>query len=301
MKHPGQSNQSTREQHDVGEHPGDVDASDSRGSGTGPDSPELESQAGAVEKPADEEGRGNRQQEPEVQAVPRSKEVREHRRLHHPRRFRVVRAGRLEKAGRAQHPVDEVEGNVVEHDRGDDLMGAGLCLEEAGNAAPERAGDDAGCDRENEVQPVRQRKGEPDPARGSRTEQHLAAATDIEQTGTETERDTKSGHDQRGGEGEGVGEWLDAIEEPWPPEVVDRTLEERDIGAGHRLPDRAKGCTRLREEVRGRLLHPGVGQGDQDAADDQGQQNGQYGHQGAPGKNLPHCHRPARRLRFVGT
>ena len=51
--------------------------------------------------------------------------------------------GRLEALDR-QQVGEQVERDVVEHDRRDDLVRAGARLEQAGDAAPDRAADDAG-------------------------------------------------------------------------------------------------------------------------------------------------------------
>src|SRR5690606_20353699 len=52
------------------------------------------------------------------------------------------------------------------------------------------------------------------------------------------------------------------------PEVVDRSLEERDIGARYCFPDRGEGVARAREEVARGLLHLLIAECDHDRTDD---------------------------------
>ena len=86
--------------------------------------------------------------------------------LRHRRGLRVRRAGRLQQARRRQQVGQQVERDVVEHDRDDHLVRARRRLQHARDPGPQRPGDDARDHRHDQVQPGRQVEREADPARG---------------------------------------------------------------------------------------------------------------------------------------
>ena len=163
----------------------------------------------------------------------------------HRRRLRVARARRLQQAGGAQHPRHQVERDVVEHDRDDDLVGAGARLEQPGDAGPERAADDA-------AERGRRAGGCPTAGRTrTPTQPATAAAMSIwprppmlNMPTRNASADAEAGRDERRREGQRLGERPDAASEVGAPEVVDRALEQRRVGAGDRRPRSRRACRR---------------------------------------------------------
>ena len=117
-------------------------------------------------------------------------------------RDRVGLARPLER-GRVQQVPQEVQGDVVEHDGQDDLVGAGPGFEQADQAAPEGAAHDAGHQDQQQVQSQRQVQGETDPGGKDAGHDDLALGTDVEQACPEGQGDAQARGDQRGGDGEG--------------------------------------------------------------------------------------------------
>ncbi len=172
----------------------------------------------------------------------------------HRRGLRVARTRRLQQSRGAQHPRDQVERDVVEHDRHDHLVRTRPRLQRTGDAGPQRTGDETGDQGDDHVDAPRQVEREGDPSGGGGRHQHLAAATDVEHADAERESDAETRRDQRCGEGERLGEGTDAARERGRAEVVDRALEQRDVGTGDGIPDRDERVAWAGEEVdRGRL------------------------------------------------
>ena len=203
-----------------------------------------------------------------MQVVPVAEERHEDGGLGHRGRGRVDAARLLQESLRREHVEDEVEADVVEHDRDDHLVGAGERLEHAGDAGPQRAGEHADDDGDERVDAVRQRRPEADPAAERGTEEHLALAPDVEQARAEGEADAEARGDERGREGERLGERPDPVGEVRSPEVVDRALEEGGVRAGDAVPDRLERVCGPCEEVGGGGPDPLVGRGDEDRADE---------------------------------
>ena len=122
-------------------------------------------------------------------------------------------------AGCRSRPLERVLGqqvqqrrgrHVVEHDRGDHLVGAGLRLEQARDGAPQRAAGHARDQRQQEVDA--RREVELDVAGADRADDQLSLGADVEQPGTERQADAETGADQRCGSRSSV--WLIARPEP---------------------------------------------------------------------------------------
>ena len=124
--------------------------------------------------------------------------------------FGLLEPGACSRPGRAQHPRDQVERDVVEHDRDDHLVRAGPGLERTGDARPERPGGEPGDEGDDHVDAPRQVERERHPAGRGGGHQHLPAAADVEHADAEGERDAEAGRDERGREGERLGERTDA-------------------------------------------------------------------------------------------
>ncbi len=142
----GQADEPTRDEHhdDVGAT--DVDAGRAGCGGVLADGSDAEAEGGPVEDPPDHGDGDESEQEAEVQVVAVAQQLRQGRRVVHRQRLRVRRTGRLEEVLLRQRVEHQVERDVVEHDRDDHLVRAGAGLEEADQAAPERAGGHADQD-----------------------------------------------------------------------------------------------------------------------------------------------------------
>ena len=151
------------------------------------------------------------------------------------------------------------ERDPVEHDRRDHLVGARRRLQQAGDAAPHRAGRARPDHAEHDVQQRRhrvERRAEPDRHVGA--DEVLALAADVEQAAAERERHRQAGEDQRRRDdqrllevegGDGAVLLADPREEPVQPGA----LEDRPVGLDRVL----------------------AGERDDEAADREGQQRGQ--------------------------
>ena len=96
--------------------------------------------------------------------------------------------------------VGDVDGDVVEHQRGDDLVGVEPRLEHADDPRPQRSGGGAGDDHQRDhrlAELVAQREAEPAP--GDRTHHELSLAADVEQAHPERDRRRQTGEQQRRG------------------------------------------------------------------------------------------------------
>jgi hypothetical protein len=93
-------------------------------------------------------------------------------------------------------PDHEVEGDVVEHDREDDLMCAGLRLEEADQIAPQPAREQTREDGQRNRDPTGGRQHDADGAARQGAHDRLALSTDVEQAGAEWDRDREARENQ---------------------------------------------------------------------------------------------------------
>ena len=156
-----------------------------------------------------------------------------------PRRERVVAAGSLE--GVVAERVDQHRGReVVEHDRGDDLVGAGAGLEEARDAAPDGTAQQPGDQGDQQVQAGRQVPGEADVAGADRADDQLALGTDVEQAGAERQGHAEARADQRRRTVERRG---DRVARP------DGALDERAVGRPDGVGRPGEEVPRVAEEV----------------------------------------------------
>src|SRR5690606_22923233 len=201
--------------------------------------------------------------------------------LHH-RADRVGRTSSLEDR-RGQQERDEEPGDVVQHDRHDDLVSTGARFEHTDDAAPQGTAHETGEDAEHEVDPDRQVHAEPDVPGEDRTDDDLALATDVEQPRPEGEPEAEPGGDQWRGVGQGLGERAQRPADGVLAEVDDRAGEQRRVGVTDRLPCRGQRVAGAAEEVSGALLHLGVGHRDQHGPDRQRQDDRQERHHRAAG------------------
>ena len=190
-------------------------------------------------------------------------------------RLRVERVGGLEQALLREGEEHQVERHVVEHDRDDDLVGAGARLEETGEAGPQGAGDHRGDQGQGQVEHRRQVELVGDPAGCRARQQHLPAAADVEHARPEPDTDAEAGQDQRRGELRGVRERPDALVEGVGVGVVDRAAEQRGVRAPHGVPGGLEEVTGPRADVPGRVAHVLVGRGDEHRADQDREEHGQ--------------------------
>ena len=100
---------------------------------------------------------------------------------------RLVVRRRLEAVLR-QQVAEQVERDVVEHDRRDDLVGTGAGLEQADQAAADAPADQPGEDADDQVQHDRQVPGEADLAGEDRAARSSGPGADVEQAGPERQR-----------------------------------------------------------------------------------------------------------------
>src|SRR5690606_28188004 len=82
--------------------------------------------------------------------------------------------------------------------------------------------------------------------------------------------------------------------------VVDRALEQRDVCARGRVPDRREGVARAGEEVGRGGLHAVVGHGDQNGSGDQREHDREHGDEAVSGRDRAKCLVPARWLVLGG-
>jgi hypothetical protein len=117
--------------------------------------------------------------------------------------FLGERDGLLEAAlaPRAEDPeLDPGQGDVVEHQRDDDLVDPEPRSEDARDQAPQRPAGERREDDQHDVDRSGQsREREPDERARDRSDGDLALAADVEQVGLEPDRDRQPGEDQRGG------------------------------------------------------------------------------------------------------
>src|SRR5690606_28632851 len=132
--------------------------------------------------------------------------------------------GRVDRQdiGPAKRQVrDEADREVVEHDGRDDLMRAGLRLQEAREEPPDAAADGRGEQAERDVQIARQSEV-PGADDGGREAAHdeLALDTDIEHAGAGRDGESEAAQDERGGVDEGFGDRAPADEGALPKGLV---------------------------------------------------------------------------------
>jgi hypothetical protein len=110
----------------------------------------------------------------------------------------------LERAG--DQPPRDAGGDVVEHDRGDDLVHPATRLEDTGDPPDEGTGHDARAHAEHgpEEAVATGRVGDPGAEHGA--EDQLALATDVEQAHAQWQHDGQAGEHQRGRLLQGAGQ-----------------------------------------------------------------------------------------------
>ena len=190
-----QSGQGARDRHGQCRGRADAHAGRSRRRGVGAHGTQPESDRAPGEDPPDERGGAHRDHDAEVALDAGAEDVGQPSgALDGLAGLRIVR--RVETVERQQ--VEQAERrDVVQHDRGDDLVGAGARFEESGDEAPHRAAEETGEHRDYEVHERRQRPGEPDIAGRGRAGDDLTLAAYVEQPGAEREGDAEAGEDQR--------------------------------------------------------------------------------------------------------
>nr|WP_228431015.1 hypothetical protein [Baekduia soli] len=190
--------------HDEHVGPADADAAVARGLGVEAHRPRLVALRRAVEQHPVDDGRGERHEDPDVQPLqlwvaPEDREVGAADDVVGDRdvglRAVLQRATELEEV----HP--EPQRDVVEHDRGDHLVGAGRGAQGAGDPGPRGPRQRGQHHREDDVQPARHpgpRGADPD--RDDAADGVLALAADVEQAGAEGVGDGQADEDQRRGD-----------------------------------------------------------------------------------------------------
>src|SRR5918996_686061 len=99
---------------------------------------------------------------------------------------------------RLQEPESHPDGDPVQHDRRDDLVGAGGRLQESGDPAPDRAGEDRGDHGEDHVQRGREAlEVRPEPDGRQEADPVLALPSDVEHPAAECEGHCECGQDER--------------------------------------------------------------------------------------------------------
>ena len=281
--------QGTGEQHrdDVGA--ADVDAGGAGGVRVLADGAEAVAERGPAQQPPHGDHGDQGQQEAEVQVVAVAGDLRQHRAVLHRERLRVDRARRLQEGLLGERVEDQVEADVVEHDRDDHLVRPGARLQQARETGPQGRGEHAGQDGDGQVQRGRQVDVDADPARRGTGQEHLAAATDVEHAGAEGQAHPEAGRDQRAGELQGLGERADRRREGVGPAVVDRAAEQGAVGARDGVSRGAEEVAGTGGDVAGRLADGVVGHQDQQRADHDREQHGAQGDgRVAGGDRAPH-------------
>ena len=193
---------------------------------------------------------------------------------------------RLEALDR-QQVGQQVERDVVEHDRGDHLVRARLGLEDSRRGRPTaRRRAVPARTATSRWSPGAGASGSRRTRRRSRTGDDLALAADVEQAGPERQAHRQAAEDQRGRVGQGLGDRAEVSGQGAlgrRGRVEDRALEQRDVAVPDGLEAVAEGVPRILEEVVGRGLGLGVGDGDQDSADQHRGHEREDGHHQAAG------------------
>ncbi len=157
---------------------------------------ELVADGGTEEQPVRDENQAHCEQEPDLQPIRATEQSGELRGIGYGFGDRVIGSGLLED-GRLQQIVDHEQGDEVEHDRRDDLVGAGLGLEQAGDCSVQGAADDPAEDGERDVNGRRRRHMNADQQRHHAARMNLAVGADVEEPGAKADGDRETGHDQR--------------------------------------------------------------------------------------------------------
>ncbi len=110
-------------------------------------------------------------------------------------------------------------------------MRAGPCFEDAHNGTPESTAQDAHDDDHQQVQAERQVPGKPHVGSERGADDDLALGADVEQAGTEGQRNTQPGANKGCSHGHGFQQRCQSL-----AGVEDRALEKRNIALGHGCP-----------------------------------------------------------------
>ena len=151
---------------------------------------------------------GDREDDPEMQVA--AEEDRQ-------RALADVAGAREREAGRAHEvvhrPGEQEHRRVVEHDRGDDLVGAGARFQVAGNESIRRATDRTREHRERHRDDRRRgRERRARHRRGEGADEELTGDADVEEAGLEAETDREAAEHQRRGGDKRVGDRAAAAE-----------------------------------------------------------------------------------------
>ncbi len=96
-----------------------------------------------------------------------------------------------------EHPADQPDGDVVEHDRRDHLVDAALHLQRSGDAGPDRADRHRQHQAERHMQDGGKVNLRPDRCRDQHRESSLSLDADVEQVHLEPDGDSDARQDQR--------------------------------------------------------------------------------------------------------
>src|SRR5690606_35835949 len=122
---------------------------------------------------------------------------------------------------------------------------------------------------------------------------------DVEHARPERHRDAEPGEDERYGEDHGLRQQPTRPGEGLGPVYKERPAEQGVVGGGDGVPRGGEHVPGPCEEVAGRLLHPGVGAGDEDGAEHERDDDGEQGDEPAAGQDVTHdlCGAAGRPLR----
>src|SRR6266545_1129478 len=269
---PGAGEPGQRAGQDHGQHggPADVDAGGARRRRVGAGGAELEPPGAAAEQPGDGHRGQQRHDDAGVQPQPLAGQVGQAGRHGHDLGDRVDPAGPPE--GRAGEQVQgQVEGHVVQHDGGDDLVRPGGRLDDAGDEAPRRPAREPGQQRQRQVHEHRQAMDREAHVPGHQPAgDHLPLGADVEQPRPEPEGDPEAREHQRRGRHDRLGQRAAA---------ADRAGEQRPVRRRDGVPGGGQRVAGGGEEVAPGRQHALVGEHDQHGAHHQGREDRQQRHQ----------------------
>ena len=129
------------------------------------------------------------------------------------------RARVFERAG--EQVAGPEQRHVVQHDGGDDLVGAGLRLEHTRRCPPRPPAERTGPERQEQVQGPRDAvDAEADPGARQRADAQLALSADVEQAAPKRQPDGQAGQDVRRGPDQRLGDGVRPPERAFPEPAV---------------------------------------------------------------------------------